>query len=103
MDQLVSKNEADLTGSIRELRQTLKNISGMTQHYNRLAVQLDKMATNNEERINELIGDGGHDLKQLLIESKRTATVIRRLGVKLEQNPSQIIYESTSKGVKIPR
>jgi phospholipid/cholesterol/gamma-HCH transport system substrate-binding protein len=103
MDQLVSNNEANLTGSIKELRQTLNNISGMTQQYNRLALQLNKMATKNEEKVNELIDDGGHDLKQLLIESKRTATVIRRLAEKLEQNPSQILYESPTKGVKIPR
>lgn len=103
MDQLVSHNEANIKGSIKELRQTLKNISEMTQHYNRLAIQLNKMANNSESQLNEVFGDGGQDLKQLLIESKRTATVIRRLGEKLEQNPSQILYESTSKGVKIPQ
>ena len=102
MNQLVDVNKAGVKNSIKELQTTLNNVSKMTEHYSKLAVQLNTMATNNEEQINELLGSGG-DLKQLLTESRKTATAIRRLSEKLEQNPSQIIYESTSQGVVIPQ
>lgn len=103
MDQLLSNNEADLTGSLKDLRQTLDNISKMTDHYSRLAVQLNKMADDNQQQINSLLVDGGHDLKQLLIESRKTATTVRRLSEKLEQNPSQLLYETTPNGISLPR
>ncbi|CAA6806642.1 MAG: Mammalian cell entry related domain protein [uncultured Thiotrichaceae bacterium] len=103
MDQLVAKNEADLTGSIKDLRRTLDNISKMTNHYSRLATQLNKMVDENQQQINSLLVDGGDDLKQLLIESRKTATTVRRLSEKLEQNPSQLIYEATPNGIRLPR
>jgi len=103
MDRMVSNNQADLKGSVKDLRKTLQNISKMTNHYSRLAVQLNKMTTNNREQVNELLSDGSHELKQLLIESRRTAKAVRQLAEKLEKNPSRIIYESTTQGVKIPQ
>lgn len=103
MDELVSNNEADLTGSISDLRRTLDNISKMSNHYSRLAVQLNQMADDNQQQINSLIADGGHDLKQLLIESRKTATTVRRLTEKLEKNPSQLLYERTPDGIQLPR
>lgn len=102
MDQLVSNNQDNVKKSMLELQRTLRNISTMTQHYTQLAEQLKHMAATNETSVNELIATGGADVKALLNESRRTATAIRRLSEKLEQNPSQIIYESKPQGVEIP-
>ncbi len=102
MDELINSNKENVKNSVTELQHTLKNVSAMTRRYSQLAVQLKQMAKTNEEAVNELVTSGGYDLKQLLVESKRTATAIRRLSEKLEKNPSQIIYESKPQGVEMP-
>lgn len=103
MDQIVSNNEADLTGSVKDLRAALENVSKMTNHYSRLATQLNQMANDNQHQINSLLTDGGHDLKQLLIESRKTAVTVRKLSEKLEENPATLLFEATPDGISLPR
>ena len=102
MDDLVGQNKAGIKTSVEALHRTLNNVSVMTQRYSQLAEQLRQMTATNEASVSELFATGGSDLKQLLIESRRTATAIRRLSEKLEQNPSQILYEPETQGVEIP-
>ena len=50
-----------------------------------------------------IVRGGAHVGDQLLRESRDAARDFRDLSRSLKQNPSQLIYESTYRGVEVPR
>ncbi|MEZ5451443.1 MAG: MlaD family protein [Thiothrix sp.] len=100
---IASRSEAGLDTNMQELQQTLASIRATSQRLDILFKHVDRLVVNNEGRVNELLGEGGENLKQLLNESRKTAAAIRQLGDKLEQNPSQLIYQPAPQGTELPR
>jgi phospholipid/cholesterol/gamma-HCH transport system substrate-binding protein len=92
-----------LSVSLQELNQTLGAIRKTAWQLNKLVTDVDRIVVTNEGGINELLGQGGEDMKQLLNEFRATALEVRQLSDRLEQDPSQIIYQPTPQGIELPR
>lgn len=103
VDTSIAQSEKGLAANMKELKQTLASIHATSQQLNTLLAHVDRVVVNNEGKVNELLGEGGENLKQLLNESRKTATAIRQLSGKLDQNPSQIIYQPAPQGMELPR
>lgn len=98
----VSRSEQGLAVSMKELQATLVAIRTTSQRLDTLLRDVDRVVVNNEGKVNELLGEGGENLKQLLNESRKTVAAVRQLSDKLEQNPSQILYQSAPQGTVLP-
>lgn len=103
VDGVVKQSEKGLAGNMQTLQTTLTSIKQTSQRVNKLAQGLDRVVVNNEGRLNELLGEGGENLKQLLEESRRTAVSVRQLSDALERDPSQLIYQPVPQGTELPR
>ncbi|UOG93705.1 MAG: MlaD family protein [Candidatus Thiothrix sulfatifontis] len=103
VESAVKQSEKGLAGNMQALQTTLTSLAQTSQRVDTLAKDLDRVVVNNEGRLNELLGEGGENLKQLLEESRRTAVSVRQLSDALEQNPSQLIYQPVPQGTELPR
>ena len=103
VDSTLAQSGKGLDANMQELQKTLISIRSTSQRLDKLLKDVDRVVVNNEGKVNELIGEGGENLKQLLNESRKTAAAIRQLGDRLEQNPSQIIYQPAPQGTELPR
>ncbi|QQZ28083.1 MCE family protein [Thiothrix subterranea] len=103
VDGVVKQSEKGLAGNMKALQSTLASIKQTSQRVDTLAQDIDRVVVNNEGRVNELLGEGGENLKQLLAESRKTAVAVRQLSDALEQNPSQLIYQPAPQGTELPR
>lgn len=103
VDTTVTQSGKALDADMQELQATLVSIRSTSQRLDKLLADVDRVVLTNEGKVNELLGEGGESLKQLLNESRKTAAVIRQLGDKLGQNPSQIIYQPAPQGTELPR
>ena len=103
LDGTVKRVEKGLAGNMDGLQATLVSIKRTSQQIDKLVQDLDRVVVNNEGRVNELLGDGGENLKSVLSESRKTAISIRQLSDRLEQNPSQLIYQPAPQGTELPR
>lgn len=103
VDGAVSQSEKDLSVNMQGLRETLDSLHKTSRQLDKLFQDIDRVVVTNEGRINELLGEGGESLKQLLNESSKTAAAVRQLSDQLEQNPSQIIYQPARQGTELPR
>jgi phospholipid/cholesterol/gamma-HCH transport system substrate-binding protein len=103
VDGVIKQSEKGVVGNLQALHSTLTAIEQTSQRVDTLAQDLNRMVLNNEGRINELLSEGGENVKQLLEESRRTAVSVRRLSDALEQNPSQFIYQPVPQGTELPR
>ena len=102
-NQAVEHSQQSINASMVEFQTTLRSLSSTSQRLDKLLKDVDRVVVNNEGHVNGLLGEGGENLKQLLNESRRTATAIRQLSDRLEQNPSQIIYQPAPQGTELPR
>lgn len=103
VDGVVKRSEKGLAGNLQALQSTLVAIKQTSQRVDTLAQDIDRVVVNNEGRLNELLGEGGENLKQLLTESRKTAVAVRQLSDALERNPSQLIYQPVPQGTELPR
>lgn len=103
VDGVVKRSEKGLAGNLQALQSTLVSIKQTSQRVDTLAQDIDRVVVNNEGRLNELLGEGGENLKQLLTESRKTAVAVRQLSDALERNPSQLIYQPVPQGTELPR
>ncbi len=103
VDGVIKQSEKGVVGNLQALHSTLTAIEQTSRRVDTLAQDLNRMVLNNEGRINELLSEGGENVKQLLEESRRTAVSVRRLSDALEQNPSQFIYQPVPQGTELPR
>lgn len=103
VDDVVKQSEKGLAGNMQALQTTLASIKQTSQRVDKLVQDIDRVVVNNEGRVNELLGEGGENLKQLLEESRKTAVAVRQLSDTLERNPSQLIYQPVQQGTELPR
>jgi phospholipid/cholesterol/gamma-HCH transport system substrate-binding protein len=85
------------------LKRALDNVDQVTQKLARTADRLDGFVAANEPGISHFTAQALPELEQLLRESRDAARDFRDLSRSLKQNPSQLIYESTYRGVEVPR
>ncbi len=103
LDGAVQRSEQGLAGNMKALQSTLASIKQTSQRVDKLVQDIDRVVVNNEGRVNELLGEGGENLKSVLDESRKAAVSVRQLSERLEQNPSQIIYQPVPQGTELPR
>jgi len=85
------------------LKRALDNVDQVTEKLARTADRLDGLVAANEPGISHFTAQALPELEQLLRESRDAARDFRDLSRSLKQNPSQLIYESTYRGVEVPR
>ena len=88
--------------NLQQLKATLGSLQQTSQHVDQLAQDIDRLVVSNEARTQDLLSQGGEGFKQLLDESRQTAIAIRRLSDRLEQNPSQLLYQPSTRGTELP-
>jgi phospholipid/cholesterol/gamma-HCH transport system substrate-binding protein len=85
------------------LQRALDNVVQVTEKLASTADRLDSFVAANEPGISHFTSQGLPELEQLLREGRDAARDFRDLSRSLKQNPSQLIYESTYRGVEVPR
>jgi phospholipid/cholesterol/gamma-HCH transport system substrate-binding protein len=93
---LVAHSAPDLEAALANVRQVSDNLAKTTQ-------RLDAFVADNEPEFARFSRQSLPEFEQLLRESRQAAREFRDLSRSLKQNPSQLIYESSYRGVEVPR
>jgi phospholipid/cholesterol/gamma-HCH transport system substrate-binding protein len=93
---LVAHSTPDLEAALANVRQVSDNLAKTTQ-------RLDVFVADNEPEFARFSRQSLPEFEQLLRESRQAAREFRDLSRSLKQNPSQLIYESSYRGVEVPR
>ena len=102
IDAVLKRTDKGIASSLQELQSTLLAIRQAAQQLDTLTRDVDRLVVNNEAQLNEIVGEGGESLKQLLREARQTATSLRQLSDQLQRNPSQLLYQSPPQGTELP-
>ena len=93
---LITESSPDLQASMANIRQISDNLSKTTQRLNAFVVD-------NEPGVTRFTKQSLPELEQLLREARQAARDFRDLSRSLKQNPSQLIYESTYRGIEVSK
>jgi phospholipid/cholesterol/gamma-HCH transport system substrate-binding protein len=103
-------NVANVSAMIGNLSVSSAQVPEMVDHLKRTADQMDAAAANlngiiarNKGHINRFAAEGLPQITAASREAKGTAASLRGLADKLKDDPSQIIYQPSARGVEIPR
>jgi phospholipid/cholesterol/gamma-HCH transport system substrate-binding protein len=92
----IDRSSPDLEAMLANFRLVSNNLATSTQ-------RLDAFLADNEPAIARFSQQGLPEFEQLLRESRQAAREFRDLSRSLKQNPSQLIYESAYRGVRVPQ
>jgi ABC-type transporter Mla subunit MlaD len=81
---------------LERTRQVSENLAVTSKH-------LDEFIAQNEKGVARFTDRGLPEFERLLREGREAAKDIRELSRSLKQNPSQLIYEPSYRGVEVPR
>jgi phospholipid/cholesterol/gamma-HCH transport system substrate-binding protein len=93
---ILSDDSPDLKAALANIRQISDNLAQTTQ-------RLNSFVTENEPRVSRFTRQGLPELEQLLRESRQAVRDFRDLSRSLKRDPSQLIYESTYRGIEVPK
>jgi len=98
---------ADLHGIAKvtapDVEAALANVRHVTESLAETSDHLDRFVTDNEPGLSRFASQSLPQFEQLLRESRAAARDFRDLSRSLKQNPSQLLYETNSRGVQVPR
>jgi phospholipid/cholesterol/gamma-HCH transport system substrate-binding protein len=98
---------ADLHGIAKvtapDIEAALANVRHVTESLAETSDHLDRFVVDNEPGLSRFANQSLPQLEQLLRESRAAARDFRDLSRSLKQNPSQLLYETNSRGVEVPR
>lgn len=86
-----------------DLKSALANVRRVTESLAATSQNLDRFVADNEPGISRFTHQSLPEFEQLLRESRAAARDLRDLSVALKQNPSQLLYESSYRGVQVPK
>jgi phospholipid/cholesterol/gamma-HCH transport system substrate-binding protein len=86
-----------------DLKLALSNVRQVTESLSSTSRNLDRFVADNEPGISRFTNQSLPEFEQLLRESRAAARDFRDLSVALKQNPSQLLYESSYRGVEVPK
>jgi len=89
-------------GAAPEIQASLSHVAHATDRLDSTADRLDQFLAANQPGIAHFTQQSLPELEQLLRESRAAARDFRDLSRSLKQNPSQLLYESNSRGVEVP-
>jgi len=105
--QEVEMAAADVHGIARttapDIEAALSNVRRVTQSLAAASDHLDRFVADNEPGLSRFTNQSLPQIEQLLRESRAAARDFRDLSRSLKQNPSQLLYETNSRGVEVPR
>jgi phospholipid/cholesterol/gamma-HCH transport system substrate-binding protein len=105
--QEVQGTVAELRGVITDASPDLKaafaNIRQISDNLAKTTTRLNAFVAENEPGFSRFSKQSLPEFEQLLRESRQAARDFRDLSRSLKQNPSQLIYESTYRGIEVPK
>jgi phospholipid/cholesterol/gamma-HCH transport system substrate-binding protein len=105
--QEVQGTVADLRGVVSEASPDLKiafaNIRQISDNLAQTTTRLNAFVLDNEPGFSRFSKQSLPEFEQLLRESRQAVRDFRDLSRRLKQNPSQLIYESTYRGIEVPK
>lgn len=81
--------------------EVMSNITDAAKKLDKIASDVDAIVQHNSPKINDFIGNGLGDLQQLISESRDMVNALQSLADSLKNDPSQLIYTETTKGVEL--
>jgi phospholipid/cholesterol/gamma-HCH transport system substrate-binding protein len=93
---ILDKSSPDLETALANIRQISDNLAHTTQ-------RLNSFVADNEPGVSRFAKQSLPELEQLLRETRAAAREFRDLSRSLKQNPSQLIYEPTYRGIEVPK
>jgi len=105
--QEVQGTVAVLRGLVTEgspdLEATFANIHQISDNLAKTTARLNSFVAENEPGYSRFSKQSLPEFEQLLRESRQAVRDFRDLSRSLKQNPSQLIYESTYRGIEVPK
>jgi phospholipid/cholesterol/gamma-HCH transport system substrate-binding protein len=92
-----------LTDDSPDLRASVANIRQISDSLAQTTKRLNSFVTENEPGVSRFTRQGLPELEQLLRESRAAVRDFRDLSRSLKRDPSQLIYESTYRGIEVPK
>jgi phospholipid/cholesterol/gamma-HCH transport system substrate-binding protein len=103
VDSAASDLRTVTNDSAPDLKVTLANLRRLTASLASTSDRLDELVARNGPAVTRFTGQGLPELERLLHESREAVRDIRDLSRSLKQNPAELLYESNSHGVELPR
>jgi len=92
-----------ITDDSPDLKAAFANIHQITDNLARTTTRLNSFVSENEPGFTRFSKQSLPEFEQLLRESRQAARDFGDLSRSLKQNPSQLIYESTYRGIEVPK
>jgi phospholipid/cholesterol/gamma-HCH transport system substrate-binding protein len=93
---VIVQDSPDLNAAVTNIRQISENLAKTTQ-------RLNSFVADNEPGVSRFASQSLPELEQLLRESRQAVRDFRDLSRSLKRDPSQLIYESTYRGVEVQK
>jgi phospholipid/cholesterol/gamma-HCH transport system substrate-binding protein len=91
------------THSAPDVESTLSNVKILTEHLAKTSERLDDFIADNEPSVSRFTHQSLPELEQLLRDSRQAARDFHDLSRSLKENPSQLIYEPSYRGVEVAK
>jgi phospholipid/cholesterol/gamma-HCH transport system substrate-binding protein len=93
---VIQQDSPDLQAAVANIRQISDNLAKTTQ-------RLNSFVTENEPGVSLFTRQSLPEFEQLLRDSRQAVRDFRDLSRSLKRDPSQLIYESTYRGIEVPK
>jgi phospholipid/cholesterol/gamma-HCH transport system substrate-binding protein len=90
-------------GSAPDLKETLARAREITQNLATTTGRLDRFVADNQAGLSQFTRQGLPQMEHLLRESEAAVRDVRDLSRSLKENPSQLIYQPSYRGVAVPK
>jgi phospholipid/cholesterol/gamma-HCH transport system substrate-binding protein len=92
----IAEDSPDVKAAVANIRQITANLASTTQ-------RLNSFVAENEPGVSRFTQQSLPEFEQLLRESRQAVRDFRDLSRSLKRDPSQLIYESTFRGIEVPK
>jgi len=92
---LMAESKPDITEAIERLRRAADNIAAVS-------ARLDGLVAANEDSVSRFADQGLSEIEALVRDMRESMRSIERLGRRLEEDPSRLIYQPATRGLEIP-
>ncbi len=96
MRQVTSASGPEINAAIKELRAAAGSMAAASEG-------LDRLVATNQDSITRFAGEGLAEIEQLVRDMRESSQAIEKLGRRLEEDPSRLIYQPSTRGVEIPK
>lgn len=94
--KMVDELGPDAVGTVKRLQSVADNLA-------KASAEIDKILAENRQDVRSFARDGLPEIERFVREGRAAAQDIRALSNSLRENPSQLLYQPSDRGVEIPR